>query len=180
MVIEKKVADAVLERASSSIEIDGVEYPIAPPTLATLILVSELIAELPEVRRDAENVLLETLHAARNCKVLGKIVATLIIGAKRIKENRTVVVNEQRRARKFSWRKMRFETAKTTRDIEVSELDHLSELILDNCSANVLTQVVSKRLIDMGVGDFFALTTSLSAANLLQSTKEVEEIQFGE
>ena len=64
--IEKKVTDAILQRASLSIEIEGKEYPIAPATPATLILVSELIAEMPEVRSDVDNILFETLRTARD------------------------------------------------------------------------------------------------------------------
>ena len=180
MSIEKLVADAILER-KTSVEIDGREYLIAPPTIGTLILVSELIAELPEVRRDVENILIETLRTARDCKVVGKIVATLILGAKRIDECRSVVLTEEHEERRFSWRKLRFERRITTTEREVNELDYLSDLVLKNCSAATLTQIVSQRLIDMGVADFFGLTTSLSAANLLKSTKEeVVEIQSGE
>ena len=177
--IEKKVTDAILQRASLSIEIEGREYPIAPATPATLILVSELIAEMPEVRSNVDNILFETLRTARDCKVVGKIVATLILGAKRIKENRSLTIEKESSSRRFSWRKLRF--INEVKDIEVvSELEYLSTLILENCSPAAIGQVVSQRLMDMGLSDFFGLTTSLSEANLLKSTKEVEATQFGE
>ena len=83
-------------------------------------------------------------------------------------------------SRRFSWRKLRI-INEVKKDIEViSELEYLSMLILENCSPATIGQVVSKRLIDMGLSDFFGLTTSLSEANLLKSTKEVEATQFGE
>lgn len=178
--IEKKVTDAILQRASLSVEIEGRNYPIAPATPATLILVSELIAEMPEIRSDADNILFETLRTARDCKVVGRIVATLILGAKRIKEHHTVTVEKVSKSRRFSWRKLRF-INEVKKDIEeVSELEYLSMLILENCSPATIGQVVSQRLIDMGLSDFFGLTTSLSEANLLKSTKEVGATQFGE
>ena len=164
--IEKKVTDAILQRASLSIEIEGKEYPIAPAT--------------PEVRSDVDNILFETLRTARDCKVVGKIVATLILGAKRIKEHRTLTIEKVSSSRRFSWRKLRF-INEVKKDIEViSELEYLSTLILENCSPATIGQVVSQRIIDMGLSDFFGLTTSLSEANLLKSTKEVEATQFGE
>ena len=178
--IEKKVTDAILQRASLSIEIEGKEYPIAPATPATLILVSELIAEMPEVRSDVDNILFETLRTARDCKVVGKIVATLILGANRIKEHRTLMIEKVSNSRNFSWRKLRFVNEVKKEFEEVSDFEHLSTLILENCSPATIGQVVSKRLIDMGLSDFFGLTTSLSEANMLKSTKEVEATQFGE
>ena len=44
--IESKVAATILER-NITFEIDGEKYEIAPPSLATLILVSEIISTLP-------------------------------------------------------------------------------------------------------------------------------------
>lgn len=48
--IESKVASAILERPVASIELDGVKYDIAPPSIATLILVSEIVSTLPEMK----------------------------------------------------------------------------------------------------------------------------------
>lgn len=173
--IEKKVADAILQRSSDSLEIAGHVYPIAPPTPATLILVSEQIAEMPEVNLNAENLLFEVLNTARDCKPLGKIVATLILGAKRINEHRTVIANKIVPCRKFSWKRLRWETSGYRRvDFEVNELEYLSTLILEECTNKTLREVITKRLNKMQISDFFGLTTSLSEANLLKRTKEVE------
>lgn len=177
--IEKKVVDTILQRASTSLEIEGQVYPIAPATPATLILVSELIAQMPEIQSEPENPLFETLRTARDCKVVGKIVATLILGAKRIKEGRTIKKEVETRSRRFSWRKMRYVTEVIKEFEEVNELEYLSTLVLENCSSETLMRVINNRIIDMGWNDFFGLTTSLSVANLL-STKEVGATQFGE
>lgn len=178
--IEKKVADTILQRSCDSIEIDGNVYPIAPPTPATLILISELIAEMPDVRLDAENILFEVLNKAKNCKVLGKIAATLILGAKRVNEHRTVAVDKVVPKRVFSWKRFRFvkSYSKKTR-LEVDELEHLASLILEGCSPKTLRELVAKRINTLEISDFFGLTTSLSEANLLKRTKEVATA-FGE
>lgn len=168
--LEKKVADAILERASDSITIDGKEYPIAPPSPATLILVSELVATMPIVKKDTENALYEVLSTAKDLSVIGKIAATLILGAKRIKEHRKVAVANTEQAKRWSWRKFRFVYSKSE---SVEELDYLAEKILEEVTPATLLKVVIKRIGNMQIMDFFELTTSLSAANLLKRTKEV-------
>lgn len=175
--IEKIVTNAILQRSSDSLEIAGNVYPIAPPTPATLILISEQIAEMPEVRLDADNILFEVLNRAKDCKPLGKIVATLILGAKRINEHRTIIVNKVVPKRVFRWSKLRWETEYFhKKQIKVDEFEHLSTLILEECTNNTLREVVTKRLNNMQISDFFGLTTSLSEANLLKRTKEVETV----
>ena len=172
--IEKIVTDAILQRSSDSLEIAGNLYPIAPPTPATLILISEQIAEMPDIRFDTENILLEVLSKARHCKPLGKIAATLILGAKRVNEHRTIIVEKAIPKRVFKWRKLRWVTEFHREQREVEELEHLSTLILEECTNKALREVVTKRFNDMQISDFFGLTTSLSEANLLKRTKEVE------
>ena len=49
--IEQVVAAAILEKATTEIEIGDKVYKIADPTTATLILVSELISTLPVVEK---------------------------------------------------------------------------------------------------------------------------------
>lgn len=178
--IEKTVTDTILQRSSESLEIAGNVYPIAPPTPATLILISEQIAEMPDIRFDADNILFEVLNKAKYCKPLGKIAATLILGAKRVNEHRTIIVDKIVPKRVFRWNKLRWETEYFHKKlVEVNELEHLSTLILEECTNKTLREVVTKRLNNMQISDFFGLTTSLSEANLLKMTKEVETA-FGE
>lgn len=173
--IEKTVTDTILQRSSESLEIAGNVYPIAPPTPATLILISELIAEMPEVRLDADNILFEVLNKAKDCKPLGKIVATLILGAKRVNEHRTIIVDKVVPKRVFRWNKLHWETEYFhKKQVEVDEFEHLSTLVLEECTNKVLREIATKRLNNMQISDFFGLTTSLSEANLLKRTKEVE------
>lgn len=102
--------------------------------------------------------LIEVLGKAKDMALIGKIAATLILGAKRIKERRYVYGKNR-------W----FGVAKRT-----LEIDYLSERILDEVTNETLVNLVSKRLGKMQIGDFFQLTASLSEANLLKRTKEAE------
>lgn len=161
--IESRVAAAILERTTANIEIEGQEYKVAPPTLATLILVSEIVSTLPIVE-DTDNNDLRTysvLHHARNFKALGDIAAILILGAKAIKEEEQQVT-KPRHWYSFLRRKKR----------AMSRRETLAKVILDNVSPKDLFEIIIKRLKENEVGFFFLITTSLSEANLLKPTKE--------
>lgn len=170
--IEKRVADAVLERESDTLTLDGVMYRIASPTLATLIMTSELIAGLPPMNPEAKNPLEEVLKNARHCKLLGKITAVLILGAKRVGENRQVPADRQQGTGFFA---RLMQKIAPSRRRTVAEVDKLADMILNEVRPSVLQQLLTRRLIDMEIGDFFGLTTSLTAANLLiKPTREVD------
>ena len=68
--LEKRVVDSLLERKSEVLVIEGEEYAIAPPTVATLMLVSEAVAEMPVVNKDTDNVLVEVLATAKDMAVV--------------------------------------------------------------------------------------------------------------
>lgn len=164
--IESQVASAVLERKVASIEIDGKTYEIAPPTLATLILVSELVSMLPVVERVPNNKIVDSvLHYAKDYRALGDICAVLILGAKNL-----VQEVEETHTRRILWLFKRRYTVKRAIDRKAE----LSRLITDNMRPSVVFDVIVKRLQDMEVGSFFSITTSLSEANILKPTKEVE------
>ena len=57
---------------------------------------------------------------------------------------------------------------------EVTEVEWLARKVLDEVSPKELLKIVQKRLLLLEVGDFFGLTTSLSEANQLRATREVE------
>lgn len=78
--IETKVADTILQKPYR-VQVGEETYTVAPPSIATIILASELIAQLPGLKLDTKQVMFESLFVAKDCKVLGDIVATLILGA---------------------------------------------------------------------------------------------------
>ena len=85
--MESEVADAILQEPLEVV-IDGTTYSVPQPTVATLVKVSKYISYLPSINADTDNVLLEMLRKAKDCKTVGKIAAIMVLGAKRVNENR--------------------------------------------------------------------------------------------
>ena len=165
--IESKVASAILEKPIATIEIDGATYNIAPPSIATLILVSEIVSELPQPEKvDKEKIVLWVLRNAKHYKKLGDLVAVLILGAKGLTDTKTRKITKNRL---FGLRKVEVEETVT-----IDRKAELSKIILENIRPSVMFDIIIHRLNDLEVGDFFGITTSLSEINLLKPTKEVE------
>ena len=160
--IENSVASAILEKSIDNIDIEE----IAPPSTATLILISEIVATLPVVKKvPAEEIVTSVLHYARYYRPIGDIAAVLILGAKNLIEYRTIV-----QEKRYLFGLIRRKTETT---IKVDKKAELAKIILENVSPTTLFNVVVQRLQDMEIGSFFAITTSLSEANILKPTKEV-------
>lgn len=163
--IEQKVSAAILQKTLAEIEICGISYKIAPPTLGTLIEVSEIVSTLPVVEKVPKNeVVSSVLKNARHFKALGKIASILILGAKPVTDERIIIESDNRFPTWFRKRKKRI--------VKVNLQEELAKQIIDNVSPSTLFDVIIKRLKDMEVGTFFAITTSLSEANILKPTKE--------
>ena len=164
--IEQMVASAILEKATHTIEIDGTVYTVSDPTIATLILISEIISTLPIVKEvPKEEMVYAALHYAKDYRAIGDICAILILGAKGLTEEREVV--EYKRILGVFRRKI-------VRKVIVDKKKELSALILENMRPSVIFECLIQRLKDMEIGHFFSITTSLSEANILKPTKEVE------
>lgn len=163
--IEQRVAAAILERSTGEIEINGYCYQVAQPTIATLIRASEIISTLPAVPEDTpkEQVIYTVLRHAKDMRAVGELAAVLILGAKRADEP---VVSDRKESRGWARRK--------SSDCSETRGQMLGREILDNVSPKTLFDCIVRRLSDMEVVDFFAVTTSLGAINLLRPTAEVE------
>ena len=162
--IESRVAATILERTVSTLEIEGVTYNIAPPTLGTLILASEIVSFFPQIDDvDDKQRIFMALFKAKDFKMLADLAAVLILGSKRLTEEREVTV-EKRHLFGLIKRKHR---VKQTVDLRAE----LAKKILDNVRPSVLFEVIVKRLRDNEIMTFFAITTSLNAANILKPTK---------
>lgn len=163
--IESKVAAAILERKVGSIEIDGVTYEIAPPSLATLILVSEIISTLPTFESlDKKQWLDIVAHYAKDFKPLGDIAAVLILGAKNLTEKRERIIEHRKL---FGLLKRREKVVET-----IDRKSELANAILLNVRPSVLNDMIIERLKQNEAASFFATITSLSAVNILKPTKE--------
>lgn len=169
--IEQKVAAAILEKPIAELELNGKTYTIAPPSTSTLILVSEIISTLPSVEScERDKIVPTVLHYAKDYKQLGDLVATLILGRKGLTEER--VVERYVVERYFFGLLKRIKTVKEK--VVIDRKSELAQLILDEVRPSVLMDIIVRRLKDMEIGDFFGITTSLSEANLLKPTAEVE------
>jgi hypothetical protein len=178
--IESKVSETVLERASEIIVVGGNEYPLAPPTLATIIMTSELVATLPPVNFDNDNLISEVFINAKHGRTIARIVATLLLGAKRVLENRKVVDDVYSPKVGF-FKRLWQRITKRNKERMVLEIDHLTQIILNEISPSTLQLILHRRLVDMQITDFFAITTSLTTANHIKPTVEVENpTQSGE
>lgn len=165
--IESKVASAILERPMATLELDGKVYNVAQPSIATLILVSEIVSTLPKVEPITSDKIVQfVIHNAKNYRALGDIVAVLILGANGLTETTT---RKTVKSRFFGLKKVEIEETVT-----VDKKAELAKIVLDNIRPSVMLNIIIKRLTDMEVGDFFGITTSLSEINLLNPIKEVE------
>lgn len=151
--LESKVANVLLQK-ETEIQIGKKTYKAAPPTLATLIAVSELISKLPHYHLDGENVVTESLHIAKDCKVIGDIIAVLILGAKP-PTPRTFLLRWLRR--------------------EKQDQQRLATEILHELSPTQLHSTMAALLNSLNIADFFALTTFLLDINLTKKKVDATE-----
>lgn len=166
--IENKVASAILERPGASICLNGKEYRIAPPSLATLILVSETISAMPVMEKvDNDKITPAVLHNAKDFRALGDIAAILILGAKGLVEKRRRSIPRKGLSGLFA----KQEETEETVDLKAE----VSKAVLEEMTPSSMLNLIYTQLKYLEIGDFFVLTTSLSEANILKPTKEVED-----
>lgn len=168
--IESRVASAILEKPTDEVKIGADTYKVSPPSIATLVLVSEIIAGLPVVpKTEDDKILNSVLHYARHFRKLGDIAAILILGAKGLTEKK--VTRKEIEVKRF----FGLIRHKETRDVVeiVNRKERLAKDIIENMGARQLYDLIVQRLGNMEVSYFFAITTSLSEANMLKPTKEV-------
>ena len=152
-MIESKAASTVLQN-QFKVRVGTEVYRVAPPTLSTLIRVSELIAKLP--KEENKDILVWSLENAKQAEVIGDIVATIVLGANNLDEEvaRTKSFLGFRYKKKVSLYKEIKE--QTTR----MEYGPLSSLLVG----------LFKEGLD--VDAFFFLTTFLRGQNILKRTKK--------
>lgn len=168
--IEQKVAETILQQPYD-IVVGDKTYTASSPSTATLILVSEAISKLPHIVLDPNNLVEESLSIAKDCSVLGDVVAILILGAKNIKETvKRREVKEKRFLHGLIRRKYEIE-----KEIVVDRKAELANELLEELTPSELHSLTASLLQRMDLSDFFGLTTFLTEINLLQQTKVVNE-----
>lgn len=164
--IEQKVADAILQKPTE-IQIGEKKYTVAPPSVATLILVSETVSLLPHLKLEDTNVAKEVLSVAKDCRMLGDIAAIMILGASNLTETVQKPTIITRRA---LWGLIKLNHT-YVRDVVIDKKKQLAQEIIETLSPSELHALVTRLLSNMELGDFFAVTTFLTEVNLMRPTK---------
>jgi hypothetical protein len=151
--IESKVAETVLQKPVE-ITIGDKTYTVAPPSIATLILVSEAVSKLPQQKLDTANAVSESLYIARHCSVVGEIAAILILGAKGLAGER----------------KKYFGLKKEIVDLK----SELAGKILEELGPEQLNDVLGNILSKMGTAFFLGTIDFLIKVNLLKAETKAE------
>lgn len=165
--IEQRVGEAVLQQPKEFV-IGNKTFIVAPPSVSTLILVSEAISLLPQVQLDKAKIVEEVLFVAKDCRILGDIAAILILGAKGLKETVTTK------------RKHFFGLFTRSVNETVDRKAELSKWLLEELDTSQLNKLIFELLKDFNLGDFFGTTTFLIEINLLRPTKVVETTASGQ
>lgn len=143
--LEREVADTILQR-KRRITIGGRVYSVAPPTAATLIQVSAEVSELPGgMRIDGDgDYFSATILGAKDCAALGRILATMMIGARPTLAGQLVA-------------RLRIRVR--------------GRRLLARHSPRQLNAANTELIRGMQVADFFALTAFLSGMSITKATK---------
>ena len=160
--IEAQAASTILQKPEEVV-VGNTTYKVAPPSTATLILVSEAVAKMPQVNLKTDNIVDESLYVAKDCRIEGEIVAIMILGAKGLTE--TI------RVRKWGL---------IPRKITIDKKESLAKQLLEDIAPRELMNLTSRLLQGMQIADFFGLTTFLIEINLLRQTKVVETTASGQ
>ena len=173
--IEKKVAKEILQQPEE-IKVGDKVYKAAPPSAATLILVSEAVSRMPKIKLDTEKIVDEALSVGKDCRPVGEIIAIMILGAKGLTETRKSIKTVEKR--RF------WGIIKEREQVEVEEhIDHkaaLAKSLLEDLTPRELHNLAARLLQRSQVADFFGLTTFLIEINLLRQTREVETTASGQ
>lgn len=166
MKIENKTAETILQQPVE-IKIGDKTYNAAPPSVATLILVSEAVSRMPHIKLHEEMVIEESLSIAKDCSAIGEIIAILVLGAKGIRK--PVERTEIRYKRYFFGLIKKRTNVKVSEEVDVKLL--LAKELLENVTPTELFIQCANLLRTMQIQDFFGLTTFLTEINLLRQTK---------
>lgn len=149
---EEKTAAAILQKGMSVI-IGGKEYIAPRPTLATIIEVSAMIAEYKEIEfsMTPNDVVSETLRIAKDFKGIERILAMIVLGAKK-------ATKEVKILGKTIWKS--------------KVLDRLADTIRNVMTPKEITEMLIKLFGTMDCAFFLVAITSLNRVNHLKAMKE--------
>lgn len=171
--VEEQVADTLLE-TKREVTIGGKRYEVAPPSFATLIAVSGLVARVDfealerDAGREGASVTALAIHYAPYGMIIGSVIATLVLGVKRA-------------SRKLHWYeklwmwlrgKGRYINDEVTTKGSREEAE-LIQTLLVSVTPSEMAELLTTLLEGMELGAFFGLTTFLRELNVAKPTREV-------
>lgn len=157
--IERKVAETLLEK-KIQVNVGAKVYEAPAPTLGTLVMVSELIAGLPEL--DTKKDVPAIFRNARHGREIARICAIFILGAKAVRCEQISSENRLRNLLKLRG--------------PYTKVDALTEEILLNCTSTDINRIVANLVDASNLEDFFELSTFLKEVNLTAPTKVEKEM----
>ena len=159
---EKQLVEGIVNKKFNTLNIHGHYFPITTATLGTVIRASEELQGLTiPLNNEDINVLIEALKNAQQANILGNLIAILILGAKREKENLKIKI------RKFPLFPFLYR--------KISEKEFLAKTIVDEVSPSLLQAIITQRLVDLELVSFYGTIKSLSINNILEPTKPNDE-----
>lgn len=154
--VQAKVADTIMQK-QLEVKLGGRIYRVAPPSIGTLILVSDMISQLPEetpTRKGREKE--DILAIAKDFGLVHEIMAILILGAKEINYAGKNLFVARHRKKKYS---------------------RLVNKLRDTVSPEEAARVIIPMLDSLQLKDFFVVTTFLQGINLTKPTKVETETE---
>jgi hypothetical protein len=150
--MESKVANTLLEE-KQTIVIGEVSHKMAPPSIATLVLASKYIKQLPAKALSTDNLISEMMQNADKLIPLGSALSVMILGAKTYASKETLSFKHLYKKRKTK-----------------------GELLANKINTADIKHVLGSffRILEvMNLNDFFQLTTFLIELNITKRTKKV-------
>ena len=165
--IEQKVAETILQKPLT-LKVGNDMYEVRPPSLATLILASEEISKLPDIKINPENLIEDSLANISEYRPLADVLTVLILGAKGLKSRKS-----EKKSRLFG-------LVTSEVEVKIDEKANLSAKILEEWTIPQMREAFTSIVSRMGLVDFFALTVSLREVNMLRRTRETGTTASGQ
>lgn len=143
--IEQKVADTILQKPHK-VSIGGRDYLVPPPTIGTLIEVSSMLSEIPQMEFKSDDIIGCVLRYAKDSDKLTDICALLMLGLKKANK------------RTFGF-------------FGPTRLEYLSKIIKLTATVEETAIAITEIISGLGIKDFFDISIFLQSLNVTKPTK---------
>lgn len=151
MTLEEKTAEAMLQ-SPYAVTVGRRHYLVRPMTIATLAMLSKEISRVTiSIDKDPQEFVFGLLKNASQFEGIGRIIAIMILGAKKLTPHGWLKVLK---IPFYRWR-----------------LNDLARYINENLTGGEINTIMGETMKRMEVVDFFQITTFLSEINMLKAKK---------